>query len=365
MKNNNLLLLSVITILVVVAAVMVNRQRAPETSFEKAFLIPGLLDKVNDVSIIKISKQDKSLTLLQHDSQWVLADADNYSADFGKIRETVLAVAEMTILAEKTSKAENYERLGIEQPSAENNSALIVLQDNSDSSLASLIVGNTRHSKSAEAKPGLYVRLKESEQALLVEGSLDISVEVKDWLQLELFSIDADRVKEIQIVHENEDTVMLKRELSTDDFNLEDLAEGKEMQPAAIISRMGTMLENVSAENVRKSLDPYAAKKSTTRIQTFDGLIINIANAHVDDNHYSTFDFSVGAFTAQLPEEEGEKTEESEIEKADPVAEAANLNKIMSGWTYIMPSFKYELFTRNKGYLSKDIEKTEEASTSE
>ena len=371
MKHNKLVILFIVTVLVVVVAIMMNHQRAPATSFQEEFLFPGLLDNVNDISLIKILKQDKTLTLLQQNNQWVLEEADHYPADFARIRSTVLAIAEMTVLAEKTSKAENYARLGVEQPTTENNSALVSLQGNAETTLASLIVGNARHSKSADDKPGLYVRLPESEQALLVEGKLDISVDAKDWLQLELFNIDADRIKEIQIVHANDDTVRLTRENGSDDFILEDLVQGREMQPAAIISRMGTMLENVSAENVRKSVDPYAEQKSTTSIQTFDGLIINIASAKVDDNNYATFNFSVGDIPAQGANDEGEEAEQSTNEKLDPLAEAARLNELMPGWTYIIPDFKYELFTRTKESLSKDIEETEalasedEVSTSE
>jgi hypothetical protein len=261
-------------------------------------------------------------------------------------------------LAEKTSKAERYERLGVEQPSADNDAALLSLHNNTGTSLASLIIGNNRHSKAAEDKPGLYVRLADAQQALLVEGKLDISVEANDWLQLELFNIDANRVKEIQIVHADGDTLKLKRESGTDDFSLENLAAGKEMQPAVIISRMGTMLEDVSAENVRKSVDPYAAQKSTASIQTFNGLIINISSAQVDDNNYSTFNFSVADIPVQVAELESEATVETANEKLNPVTEASRLNELMSDWTYIMPDFKYQLFTRKKGSLSKDIEKT-------
>jgi len=358
MKNKKLLVLLVTTVLVIVFAVMMNRQRAPATSLQQAFLFPGLLEEVNNISVIKISKQDKTLTLSQQNNQWVLEEADNYPADFARIRTTALAIAEMTVLAEKTSKAERYERLGVEQPSVDNDAALLSLHNNTGTSLASLIIGNNRHSKAAEDKPGLYVRLADAQQALLVEGKLDISVEANDWLQLELFNIDANRVKEIKIVHADGDTLKLKRESGTDDFSLENLAAGKEMQPAVIISRMGTMLEDVSAENVRKSVDPYAAQKSTASIQTFNGLIINISSAQVDDNNYSTFNFSVADIPVQVAELESEAIVETANEKLNPVTEASRLNELMSDWTYIMPDFKYQLFTRKKGSLSKDIEKT-------
>ena len=195
MKSNKLKIFALITIVVIVAAIMMNRHRAPTTSVQKQLLFPGLLEKVNDVSSLSLTKQKQSLTLSQIDTKWGIEQADNYPADFGKIRETVIAVAELMILAEKTSNADLYKRLGVEEPSIDGaGSQLLSLHDADGNSLAKLIVGNARHSKSSEDKPGLYVRLPDTQTALLVEGRLDVSVDVTNWFKRELFSINANRI---------------------------------------------------------------------------------------------------------------------------------------------------------------------------
>ena len=126
MKSNKFLIFTLVTIAVIIAATMMSRHRAPTTTMEKQLLFPELLEKVNDVSTIELTKQDTSLSLLKHNNQWVIKQADNYPADFGKIRETVIAVAELMILAEKTSNADRYEKLGVEKPSADGANSLLL-----------------------------------------------------------------------------------------------------------------------------------------------------------------------------------------------------------------------------------------------
>ncbi len=368
MKSNKLLIFTLVTIAVIIAATMMSRHRAPTTTMEKQLLFPELLEKVNDVSTIELTKQDTSLSLLKHNNQWVIKQADNYPADFGKIRETVIAVAELMILAEKTSNADRYEKLGVEKPSADGaNSLLLSLLDDDGKALARLIVGKPRHSKSAEDKPGLYIRLPDAQQALLVEGRLDINADVKDWFKRELFSINAARIKRIQIAHADDSTVDLHRTADIDDFTMDNLPEGMEMRSNVIISRMGTMLEDIFVDNVIRDDKLAEAKQIVATIHTFDGLIITIISAKIGDKNFSGFSFSVDE---NVPAETGDKSEEeatnSDSDLPDSAKEeAATLNKLMSGWAFAIPGFKYELFTRTQKQLIEEIKPAEELSSEE
>ncbi|MFT5134435.1 MAG: hypothetical protein ACI9SC_002914, partial [Gammaproteobacteria bacterium] len=358
MKSNKLVIFTLITLAVILAAGLMSRHRAPATSLEKQSLFAGLLEKVNNVTTIKLMKQNKSLTLVRHEDLWVIQQADNYPADFGKIREVVIAVADLKILVEKTSNSALYERLGVEEPSSEKaSSTQLSLLDADDKVLAELIVGKNRHSKSAEDKPGLYVRLPESQTALLVEGRLDPSVEVKDWFNRELFSIKASRIKQIQIEHTNDATFTLAREDNVDDFSMNDLPEGMEMQSDVIISRMATLLEDVAIDNVVKAEKLTQAKQSTATIHTFDGLVVTVVNGVIDDNNYSSFSFSVAKKASDAAENESDEKDE----ESNPAEEAETLNKLMTAWAYAIPTFKYELFTRKQAQLIKEITPTDEA----
>ncbi len=355
MKSNKLIILSLVTIVVVLAATMMSRHRAPSTSLQKQPLFPDLLEKVNDIASVSLSKQGKTLTLVREDKQWLIQQSDNYPANFGKIRETVIAVAELRILAEKTGNPKRYKRLGVEDPATEGASSLLLsLFDTGGDALASLIVGKPRHSKSAGDKPGLYVRLPDTQTALLVEGRLDVSATAMDWFERNLFSIHADRIKHIHIAHADGSSVDLGRENSVDDFTVDNLPAGMEMQSNVVISRMGTMLENIFVDNVINADKLTGIEQTVTTVRTFDGLIVSIVSAEIDGVNYSGFGFSVDE--KALPPPADENTEEEATAssgKPDPVEEANTLNKTLSGWAYAIPEFKYELFTRKLEQLSR------------
>lgn len=365
MKSKKLIIFTLVTFAVILAATMMTRHRAPTSAVEKQLLFPQLADNVNNVATIGLTKQEKSLTLSLQDNQWVIQEADNYPANFGKVRETVIAIAEMMVLAEKTSNAELYKKLGVEEPSATNSDSLhLSLLDASGNSLAAFIVGNPRHSKSAEDRPGLYVRLANAQAALLVEGRLDVSADVRDWFQRSLFSIDANRIKHIHIAHADGSTVTLSRDAGIDDFTLQDLPAGKQMQSNVIISRMGTMLEDVSVDNVMKADKLAGVEQTTATIHTFNGLLITIVSAVVGKDNYATFSFAADDNVSAAAAEQSEKEETTTAsDKPGPAQEAESLNKLMSGWAYAIPSFKFELFTRKLEQLSKDAGTTDKSPT--
>lgn len=359
MKSNKLFVLAIATLAAILAASYMSSKRAPSTSMEKQILLPGLFESVNEVKTIELEQNGKSLELKQEEEGWVITAADNYPADFGKIKNTILEVAALKILSEKTSNPELYSRLGVEDPALDGaNSLLLTLREASGTELAQLIVGNTRHSKASEDKAGLYVRLPENEQALLVEGDLDLSADITDWFTRELFNIESSRIKSIKITRANDPTVSLSREQDIDDFQLENIPEGRQAQSTVMLTRMGTILEQIAADNVLKAEKLDGAEQIIATIHTFDGLIVNISSATLDEGNYSSFRFSVdeSKTTAEASTESEDSTNAD-----DPLSAATSLNEQLSGWAYAIPDFKFELFTRTLDSLTK----AEEAETSE
>jgi Domain of unknown function (DUF4340) len=365
MKSNKLFIFAIITIVVIVAATLMSRHRAPTTTLQKQTLFPGLLEKVNNVDSLVLEKQGRALTLSQNASSWGIEQADNYPADFGKIRETVIAVADLQVLAEKTSNADLYKRLGVEDPILENSTSLrLSLLDANGNSLANLIVGNSRHSKSSSDKDGLYVRLPDSETALLVEGRLDVSVDVKEWFKRELFNIGSNRIQSVHIAHSDSGSVKLDRNEDVGDFILHELPDDMEMQSDVIISRMGTILEDIFVDNIIKADKLAEAEQIIATIQTFDGLSVTIVSAEIDGSNYSSFSFAANENISGENNVDVEDAEKQDNEETDPSEseEAKSLNTIMSGWAYAIPDFKYELFVRKLDQLSRKTGSTEEAS---
>ncbi|NKB36610.1 MAG: DUF4340 domain-containing protein [Gammaproteobacteria bacterium] len=359
MKSNKLLLLAVATLVAILAASYMSSQRAPTTSMDKQLLLPGLSERVNDIRAIELTKNGKNLELIQLENEWVITAADNYPADFGKIKSTILGLAELKILSKKTSNPELYSRLGVEDPAIDGaDSLLLTLRDTNQTELAQLIIGSTRHSKAAKDKTGLYVRLPEDSQALLVEGDLDLSADVTDWFTRELFNINSSRIQSIEISHPNAESVTLSREKDIDDFVLKKIPEGREAQSTVIISRMGTLLEQIAADNILKAEKLNGAEQIVATVQTFDGLIVKITSAKLDEGNYSNFQFSVAASNPDVGS--SEETDSETASGDDPGAASSSLNAQLSAWAYAIPDFKFELFTRELDALTKAIQAEEE-----
>ena len=114
MSNRRLLLLSFITLIIIVAAVISNKDRAPQTVIESADLFPGLKDQINDVAQISIESATTSLNMKKQGENWLITEAGDYPARFDKIKQTVLSLADMKILSAKTSNPGLFLELWVE-----------------------------------------------------------------------------------------------------------------------------------------------------------------------------------------------------------------------------------------------------------
>src|SRR5690606_28916946 len=153
--------------------------------------------------------------------------------------------------------------------------------------------------------PGLYVRRPDSTQSLLVEGALDVSVDVFDWFDRDLFDILAERVHRIELHHADGGQVVLERPRRGADLELQGVPEGKEAKPLEV-RRMGTLLEDVFVDNVRaagKVQFPEDASKAT--VVTFDGLVAEVTAAKVDEARLVSYRFHHDPALA-VPEKEAE-----------------------------------------------------------
>ena len=103
MKSKNLIILAIITVAVILAAVLADRNRAPSSTLDKQVLFPGLSEQINDVHTMALQKFGETLTLARQGDDWVIEEADNYPANFGRTKESVIAVSKLEILSSKTS----------------------------------------------------------------------------------------------------------------------------------------------------------------------------------------------------------------------------------------------------------------------
>jgi len=346
MRNKKLIIFSAITIIVIVAASITAQLQAPQKIRSKDILFPDLASQINEISLIEIQGNNQLLILHKKNGIWVINNADDYPAIFEKIKETIINLSALKIISEKTDNPELYVKLGVEGPSGKNSkSHLLILKDNVNNEVTKLIVGLPRHSKSASNSPGLYVRKPDELNALLVEGSLDISDDTTDWFDQNILDVPSSHIQEIVIRHPDGDSVnIIKQHKQQTEFELLNNIDEKKSVFKIIFNRISTSLEELWAENV-KTVKGFVFPEDAvvTTIKTFDGLVITIKCIMIDERPYAHFSFDSEDALSDTDSESGASDDTSKINTKE---EAQILNNLMSEWIFEIPDFKYNDLTK-------------------
>ncbi len=376
MRSRNLLIFAVVTVLALGAAIMATRMRAPTQEAEKPLLFPDLRARANDVHEIQVRGHDRTITLARQGDNWVLREADGYPALLDHVRDTVIGVAELRTLAEKTSNKKMFKRLGVEDlQESGSNSMLLQLKDDRGANLVALIVGRTRRSTSRTEPPALYVRRPDAGNALLVQGRIDVSTDVGRWFSRDLFDIAPDRVQSIHIAHADGSSVQMTREMKGADLILADVPQGKQAQSSVVLSRMGTVLETFFLESARAAGNvTMPADAATMTVRTFDGVVATLVSARIDDKPTTKISFAyeppAAVATPAAPEPDAPAAEPAttttatdpagtapvpvKSPAADVKGEVEKYNAAVNDWAFQVPQFKFELLTRRMDDLVRD-----------
>src|SRR5690606_25817938 len=85
-----------------------------EISAPEERLLPQLSDRINEVARIHIQDSATSVTLQRVEDRWGLVQQSNYPVRFDQVRKTLMDVAALRKVEEKTSNPNLYSRLEVE-----------------------------------------------------------------------------------------------------------------------------------------------------------------------------------------------------------------------------------------------------------
>jgi hypothetical protein len=312
MNNRHLITLAVVTLLLVItAAVFVNQeqQKTQQTAGEKLF--PELQKEINNVARIKVSDAKNHVTIILKEGQWLVSEKNNYYADASKIRGLLLQLAELELHEAKTKIADNYSKLGVDDPQTSATSKQLLISDEAGKTIAAVILG-TNHS------PGLYVRKVDDPQSWLVKGFITANSDARWWLDKVPVKMNAQQVARITVVPAEGDTFTLSRKSGKDKLILSQLPEGHELKN---IDALQSALQSISFDEVVRADTVDLANASRSRIEysSFDGRTITIESFRVADKNYVRFSIS-----------------------GDNQAGTAAANQRLSGWLYRLPDYQHD-----------------------
>jgi hypothetical protein len=387
MTSRRLLILGVLALVAIVAAfLLANRQSAAPAGTLPAALYPDLKAQLDAVDTVRIYKAGdaRAVELVRTKDGWVVAERDGYSADAVKVRKLLLALAEAKPVEQKTSSAEHYAKLGVEdvsQPTA--SGARIELHG--QKLPVNLIVG-----KPGGGPQAMYVRRVGEPASWLINQTLDTSSTPDAWLRKEIIDVSADRTQSaaVTIGGGAKGYNAAKQTRADADFKVDSVPRGKELSSPAAANGVASALTGLTLADVRSAKD-FAAEKPAAHatLKTFDGLVVDADGWVKDGKHYvalkSGYDEALAkqfrvepSSSTEGPSAEGDTKKPNAKSDAAPPApaaaparnvspnvspnvseEASTANAKLAGWVYEVPQYKYEAIFKPLEELLKKEEK--------
>lgn len=303
MRARSFLILSAITLATTVAAgFAVVRQERPQTGIETGGpLLPGLVERLGEVTAVVIRDAQGEATIRRVDSGWGLAQRNDYPVDPNKVREVVRSLVQLEKAEAKTARPERYARLAVEDVDAPGSkSKEVTLRNASGEPVAQVIVGNAADAVGAEG--GTYVRIAGEAQAWLARGTLRTDVEPRDWVDRRLIAIPAADIRQVRVVQPGGATLTAVRESAeTPSFRLSEMPAGGKLKRPDAVDALVQAFDDIPLEDLApKDSRAFPADKTTrvTVIRTDGGVV---AFDVVDQEGERWLRFADGAAPTSLP----------------------------------------------------------------
>jgi hypothetical protein len=315
MNIKNLVILAIITLAVIVTAAVLNQPQTTTTSESKKFF-PHLLKALDSVTEVTVSTKDEVATLTRTaEGLWQLKEKHNYPVALNKVHKLLIGIAELVKLEAKTSNPKLYNKLGLEDITAEaSQSKQITLKNAEGKTMVSLIIGNDKVAKTDSTLREIYVRRAEDKQAWLTIGQLAVEKSAANWLDNKIVDVDSARVRNVSITHSDGEKISVFKDTPhNEDFQLADIPEKYKVKLPYQLKNIATTLSNLELDDVTPASDITFADDASTRavFTTFDGLEVKMVTMNKEDKHYAKFSaaFNPEAIWVEPPAKDKSSTE--------------------------------------------------------
>jgi hypothetical protein len=381
------------------AAWWINTSHAPvsESAEQNKALLPGLRERLNDITAITLTGADNQVVAtLKHGSEgWSIEQKSGYPADLPKLREFLLKLADATVLEQKTSNPKLYADLGVEDVKGKDAKGILVTLEGLKEPVK-LIVGNFNGGGGG----GTFVRRDGEAQTLLVKGNITVEKTVAGWERHDLTDIAANRLKQVTIANPEGKTLKVYKEQPGDaNFKVADVPKGREVSSDFVANAVGATLSGLRSEDVFSAKEmPPPDKVYKVNYAAFDGVNVGMVAWVKDGKDYAQLTASLDQVAAAVNISADQTKAQAEYEAAAQAArkaadakpaadatakpaadvpkplavsdaakdrderlkllndEVASLNKTFSGWTFVLPGFKFTNIDKTVDDMLKPLE---------
>lgn len=380
MNKRQVIVLWIIAVALVVILAIVNSSKsdAYKSATERQRGETLLADfKPTEVASIGITAGEDSVTLTKKEDAWVVAERDDYPANFRDINQLLRTLAEVEITQGIEADLEFAPRFGMD-PEADDEAERgveLALSNDAGTELARLTFGKNTESAGDPMSPfggggatGRFVRNHADASGVYVTGELfpALSTDASSWLNEDFL-----RVEKIQSItvskpgNESETEWKVTREDEDGDFELEGREENEELDTAAT-NPLKNLFSYARFEDVVTAADAESAWKKDERrqavIETFEGFTYNITfgpeDAEEGDNHLVRV-----TVTAKIPEKrkpaEGETEDQAQAadeafeSRKKQLEEKLEIAGRLEGRTFRVTKFTVDALLKNRTGLIK------------
>jgi len=394
MKGKNLLILVVLAVILTAAAVLVRRKDvSPPPEEIGKLLMPDLA--VNDIEKVVMDTGSATTTLAKVEGRWVCRNRHDYPIDFGKLSDVLVDLYEVKIANVVPGASERLGSLGLKPPAPSTgedeprSGTLVKLFFKGKTEPRSVLLGKAHMKKpTGEAAAygsypdGRYVSTDDGKTAYLIPETLDDLTldDPTQWLDSDLLSVSSSDIMEISVTGPGRDAILVSRKDKSSDLEVQGLKDDEEADTSKLNSINGALSYLRLNDVAGKSLPPEQVgmtsavvfKVTTKKDQIYT---VRVGSSPDDSSDYHIqIDVAMAQPSGEKVEEveEGdektdeqektdeEKAEEEKKEREKTEAAVEKLQKKLSGWTFLVSSYKAESFKTKRSDLVKKKKKEEE-----
>ncbi len=350
-----------LTVIIAAVIFLLPGKTGHESEFAVRPLIAGPQTWVNDVTRVRIVKAGNQTvaTLSRGEQGWRVEEAQSYAADWVKLKSMLAALAQAQVIEPKTTNPAYFDRLGLMDVADAASSAVMVVIGEGDKAMT-LLIGHA-----AQGRQGQYVRFADHDQALLIDRTVDVASETRDWLDRSIIDLKEAEVVEATITHPDGEQIKVRKNSADDqNFTLQGLPKGREIQSGWSVNALGASLSGLVLDEVAADSQIDWSQAIQVRLLTADSLEVNAELAKSDDKSWLRL-----AASAYAPEQKAEQkvtpTDEKQADAATTKEAAAAelgkrveaINNRVGAWAYAIPDYKAEVMSKRLEDLLKPVKK--------
>ena len=255
MNAKHLTTLAVLAAISVAASAWALRTSGPNIGSDRRGerVLPSLVARANDITAISIRDGTGTLGIERRDNRFVASDS-GYPVKTDAVRDVVVSSAELSFEEARTADPDRYRDLGLADPGAKDAGKEITFRT-AGGELASFVVGN-RDTTVGGPAGGVFIRLKGAPQTFLARGNVQLPLARSEWFVGINLDVKRNEIKKVELAGGGRDSVTAAA--NTDkpgDLVLEKVPE-KRTPDSFKVSRLATVVESFSFQDVRKATKP-------------------------------------------------------------------------------------------------------------